>query len=83
MPGAILFLGIGNRSLGTDVNLHNPRFQLDESVMPLGAALHVELAMRSLATPVGRARPCAESSGMDSSGREAQCAEGTELEGED
>ena len=49
VPGAMTFLGIGNRSKGTDVNLHNPRFQMDEEQMPLGAALHVETALRALA----------------------------------
>ncbi len=61
VPGAMVFLGIGNATLGTDVNLHNPRFQMDEAQMSLGAALHVEMALRSLAAPVGGARPCADS----------------------
>ena len=38
--------------------------------------------VRSLATPVGRARPCAESS-TAGEGAGAQCEEGTGLEGED
>ena len=44
VPGAILFLGIGNASQRTDVNLHNPRFKMDENQLHLGAALHVALA---------------------------------------
>lgn len=36
VPGAMLFLGIGNASHGTDVNLHSPRFQMDEAQMHLG-----------------------------------------------
>ena len=82
VPGAIVFLGIGNRTLGTDVNLHNPRFQMDEGQMPLGAALHVEMALRSLATPVGNARPCKDSTSMGDDGQ-ATCSEGTNIEGED
>ena len=86
VPGAMVFLGIGNSTLGTDVNLHNPRFQMDEAQMPLGAALHVEMALRSLATPVGGARPCAASTtagGEHGNGQQAQCGEGTNVEGED
>ena len=49
VPGAMTFLGIGNRTKGTDVNLHNPKFQMDETQLPLGAALHVETATRALA----------------------------------
>ena len=81
----MLFLGIGNASLGTDVNLHNPKFQMDESVMYLGAAMHVEMALRSLATPVGRGgKPCKDSSTTaDADGAQAQCEEGTAIEGED
>ena len=82
VPGAMMFLGIGNHTLGTDVNLHNPKFQMDEAQMHLGAALHVEMALRSLATPVGSAKPCATSS-MTGEGGLASCAEGTNIEGED
>ena len=81
-PGAMVFLGIGNHSLGTDVNLHNPRFQMDESAAPSGIALHVEFALRSLAMPVGSAKPCKDSAMGDGDGQ-AQCAEGTNIEGED
>lgn len=83
VPGAIVFLGIGNRTLGTDVNLHNPRFQMDETQMPLGAALHVEMALRSLATPVGHLRPCKDSTTLADGDGQAQCGEGTNVEGED
>ena len=81
VPGAMVFLGIGNHSLGTDVNLHNPRFQMDESAMQLGAALHVEMALRSLVTPLPPPR-CKDSS-LTGDGLQAQCHEGTLLEGED
>ena len=86
VPGAMMFLGIGNASLGTNVNLHHPRFQMDESQMKLGAALHVEMALRSLATPV--ARGCGGATATDeemqgSAASHAQCAEGTYIEMED
>jgi len=72
------FLGIGNRSLGTDVNLHNGRFQMDEGQLHLGAALHVELATRALAElTAGDAAGCAEGEAGPT------CAEGTYLEAED
>mmetsp|Transcript_19771 Transcript_19771/g.58619 ORF Transcript_19771/g.58619 Transcript_19771/m.58619 type:complete len:239 (-) Transcript_19771:145-861(-) len=77
-PGAMAFLGIGNRSLGTDVNLHNGRFQMDEGQLHLGAALHVELATRALAElTAGDAAGCAEGEAGPT------CAEGTYLEAED
>ena len=79
VPGAMIFLGIGNATLGTDVNLHHPRFQMDESQMYVGAALHVEMARRSLATPRSPHHPCT-STFEDG---QAQCKEGTNIEGED
>ena len=82
IPGTMLFLGIGNATLGTNVNLHNPKFKMDEDQMHLGAALHVEMALRSLATPVGSARPCKDST-LGETGGQAQCGEGTQLEGDD
>lgn len=84
VPGAMAFLGIGNRSLATDVNLHNPRFQMDETQMPLGAALHVEFALKALATPAPSAQPCGLSaSAQGAAPGQAQCAQGTMLEAED
>ena len=80
-PGAMIFLGIGNATLGTNVNLHSPRFQMDESQMELGAAMHVEMALRSLATPVtpGTGSPCTatdEELDGDSAAAHAQCEQG-------
>jgi IAA-amino acid hydrolase len=82
IPGAMIFLGIGNHTLGTDVNLHNPRFQMDEAQMPLGAAMHVEMALRSLATPAGPLK-CRDTASGELDGAQAQCEEGTYIEGED
>ena len=56
---------------------------MDETQMPLGAALHVEMALRSLATPVGHLRPCKDSTTLADGDGQAQCGEGTNVEGED
>ena len=87
VPGAMIFLGLGNASLGTDVYLHNPHFRVDEKQMHLGASLLVETALRSLATPAPT-RGCAETVDDDDDGlspaARAQCAEGTQMgEGEE
>ena len=89
VPGAMLFLGIGNATLGTTVNLHSPKFKLDESQMHLGAALHVEMALRSLAKPrPNGGRRCADTADDEDLDGEpasmhAQCEQGTDMEGED
>ena len=81
VPGAMVFLGIGNSSLGTDVNLHNPKFQMDDSVMYLGAALHVQMALRSLALPADEvASPCTASDDEldgEPAATRAQCEQGS------
>lgn len=46
VPGAFTFLGIHNESVGSVHGLHTPRFQLDESVLHLGSALHAALALQ-------------------------------------
>lgn len=38
VPGAFLFLGTRNEEKGLTAPIHNPRFQVDEDVLPLGAA---------------------------------------------
>lgn len=43
VPGAYLWLGVGDVS-----GLHTPRFDFDEGIMPVGAALHTALALRTL-----------------------------------
>eukprot|EP00931_Biecheleriopsis_adriatica_P040708 TRINITY_DN23325_c0_g1_i2.p1 TRINITY_DN23325_c0_g1~~TRINITY_DN23325_c0_g1_i2.p1 ORF type:complete len:456 (+),score=57.12 TRINITY_DN23325_c0_g1_i2:3-1370(+) len=58
VPGAFIFLGQGsgpgivdapqNMSFPTSTPVHSPRFNMDETVLDLGAALHTHLAMRSL-----------------------------------
>ena len=46
--GAFIFLGIGNATLQTDQKLHTPRFRMDDSMLPVGAALHASVAMQYL-----------------------------------
>merc|ERR1712096_419907 len=56
VPAAFIFVGIGTGSSSesaapgfpTNVSLHNPGYNLDEDVLPLGAALHAQLAVQSL-----------------------------------
>ena len=87
VPGAMVFLGIGNASLGTTVNLHNPKFKMDEEQMRLGAALHVEMALRSLAKPPIRCGSAETADDADLEGEpasmHAQCGEGENMEEED
>ena len=45
IPSTFTFLGTGNRTLETDIGVHNPYFKLDETVLPKGAAYHTALAM--------------------------------------
>jgi metal-dependent amidase/aminoacylase/carboxypeptidase family protein len=45
VPGAFLFLGTRNEAEGLTASIHNPRFQVDEEVLPLGAATLAELAL--------------------------------------
>lgn len=83
VPGAMVFLGIGNASQRTDVNLHNPRFKMDENQLHLGAALHVEMALsalESLNDPTAASKlPCSKLHGSE----HPSCAEGTAMEAED
>jgi len=48
VPGSFVALGIRNESKGSIYSVHHPRFVVDEDAMPLGAALHVAFALRSL-----------------------------------
>lgn len=38
-PGCFIYIGTGNRSLGTTVPWHHPGFDIDESALPTGAKL--------------------------------------------
>jgi amidohydrolase len=48
-PGVLAFLGTGDERLDTCWPHHHPRFNIDESQLPLGAALHAEYALRFFA----------------------------------
>ena len=48
VPSCYMLLGSGNPALGLDVPHHNPRFDFDEQVLPLGAALLAAAARRFL-----------------------------------
>jgi len=39
------FVGIGNKAKKTDYPLHNDKFNIDEDVLPIGAALHAQFAL--------------------------------------
>ena len=48
--GAGCFVGLGmrNPSIGTEYAVHHPKFKMDEDTLPIGTALHVGFALRSL-----------------------------------
>ena len=48
VPGAFTFLGIRDEEAGSVHGLHTARFQMDEAVMPIGAALHATVALDAL-----------------------------------
>jgi len=47
-PGAFIFLGISNQEMNTDKPHHNPNFDVDESQLTKGAALHSLIALNYL-----------------------------------
>jgi IAA-amino acid hydrolase len=48
IPGCFVGLGIRNERVGSTHFVHNSRFKVDEDALPIGVALHVEFALRSL-----------------------------------
>jgi len=48
VPGCFLGLGIRSEEKGAVYSVHHPRFKVDEDALPIGAALHAALALRSL-----------------------------------
>jgi amidohydrolase len=48
VPSCYMLLGSGNPALGLDAPHHNPRFDFDEMVLPIGAALMAAAATRFL-----------------------------------
>jgi amidohydrolase len=48
IPGTFFFLGAGNEAIGASYPHHSPRFGIDESVLPTGAALLAAFALKTL-----------------------------------
>eukprot|EP00879_Flechtneria_rotunda_P009680 GHRR01010129.1.p2 GENE.GHRR01010129.1~~GHRR01010129.1.p2 ORF type:complete len:211 (+),score=62.92 GHRR01010129.1:2489-3121(+) len=59
VPSAFMFIGIRNETVGSVHNLHNAKFRVDESVLPLGAAVHASLAVEYLNKQKGFKRQAA------------------------
>ena len=52
VPGCYAYLGTANEALpNTLAGIHNSHFDLDESTLPMGAALYAACALRWLANP--------------------------------
>ncbi|NIA20618.1 MAG: amidohydrolase, partial [Anaerolineaceae bacterium] len=45
VPGAMVFLGVGNTEKGITAPHHNPGFRVDEDVLWQGAALEAQMAL--------------------------------------
>ena len=48
VPSAWILLGIRNETAGSVHLLHSPKFRMDETALPIGAAYHASLAMTYL-----------------------------------
>ncbi|MBP85427.1 MAG: peptidase M20 [Planctomycetaceae bacterium] len=48
VPGCFVAIGVRNEEQGATFGLHHPKFKVDEDALPLGTALHVAFAMKSL-----------------------------------
>jgi amidohydrolase len=48
VPGVFVFLGSGNESKGCHYPHHNPRFNIDEDVLPSGVEMYVRFALSFL-----------------------------------
>jgi IAA-amino acid hydrolase len=48
VPGCFVALGTRNEALGAVYNVHHPKFKADEDALPLGTAMHVAFAFKSL-----------------------------------
>jgi IAA-amino acid hydrolase len=48
IPGCFVGLGTGNEADDAVYSVHHPKFKVDESALPIGTALHVAFALRSL-----------------------------------
>lgn len=50
-PGAFMFIGSGAGPDGTSPNLHTPRFDFNDAIIPLGVAYWVSLVEQELGSP--------------------------------
>jgi amidohydrolase len=48
IPGTFVFLGVGNKEKGIIYPQHHPKYDIDEDILPMGAALHVAVALEYL-----------------------------------
>ncbi|MDP6555683.1 MAG: amidohydrolase [Pirellulaceae bacterium] len=48
VPGCFVAIGVRNEDQGATYSVHHPKFKVDENALPLGVALHVAFAMKSL-----------------------------------
>ena len=48
IPGCFVFLGVRNEDQDAIYGVHHPKFKVDEEALPLGTAMHVVCALRSL-----------------------------------
>jgi IAA-amino acid hydrolase len=48
VPGCFIGLGVRNESEDAVYSVHHPKFKVDEDALPIGMALHVAFALRSL-----------------------------------
>ena len=48
VPSCFVGLGVRNEQIGATHFVHNSRFKVDEEALPIGVALHVAFALRSL-----------------------------------
>lgn len=53
VPGAMMFLGVGDPAKGTNYPQHHPRFNADDDAMPVGIAALAAVAADSLSGPAG------------------------------
>ena len=49
IPGTFVFLGAESEEKGIIYPLHHPRYDIDEDILPIGAALHAAVALEYLA----------------------------------
>jgi IAA-amino acid hydrolase len=48
IPGCFVALGMRNEREGSVYGVHHPMFKADEDILPVGSALHVAYAMKTL-----------------------------------